>query len=332
MSAPAMVARSKASKRARLRMRAGAVLVDGFFRGASRLGRLHPLANPQRHGVTVVRDVPYSNSATPEHRLDIYCPTHATGPVPVVFYAHGGGFRILSKDTHWLMALAYARRGYVVVSINYRLAPHHPFPAALQDACQAYVWVTRNIGAYGGDLKRLVLAGESAGANLATSLAIAACYPRAEPYARAVFDTGVVPSVVAPACGVLQVSDAQRFSRRKRIPVFIQDRLTEVEHAYLGALRGATPAQLELANPLLVLEQGRAPERRLPPFFAPVGTMDPLLDDTRRLKAALEKLGVPCQALYYPGEIHAFHAFVMRANARRCWRDTFAFLDEHLKA
>lgn len=311
-------------------MRAGAVFVDGFFRGASRLGRFHPLANPSRHGVSVVRDIPYRSGGAPEHTLDIYCPVDVTGPAPVVFYAHGGGFRILSKDTHWLMALAYARRGYVVVSINYRLAPQHPFPAALQDACAAYVWMTRNIRQYGGDLARVVVAGESAGANLATSLAIATCYPRAEPHARAVFDAGVVPAAVLPACGVLQVSDAQRFSRRKSIPTFIQDRLSEVEHAYLGALRNPTPQQLELANPLLVLEQGVPPARPLPPFFAPVGTADPLLDDTRRLKAALDRLGAACEARYYPGQVHAFHAFIMLPHARRCWRDTFAFLDAHV--
>ena len=85
-----------------------------------------------------------------------------------------------------------------------------------------------------------------------------------------------------------------------------------------------------LADPLLILEQASAPDRPLPPFFAPVGTADPVLDDTRRLARALGRLSVPCEARYYEGEPHAFHAISFRENARRCWRDTFAFLDRAL--
>ena len=69
---------------------------------------------------------------------------------------------------------------------------------------------------------------------------------------------------------------------------------------------------------------------RIPPFFLPVGTKDPLLPDTRRLGEALTKMGVEAETEYYPGELHAFHAFVMRKNAQKCWRDTFAFLDKHV--
>ncbi|MFU8803138.1 MAG: alpha/beta hydrolase, partial [Bradymonadaceae bacterium] len=99
---------------------------------------------------------------------------------------------------------------------------------------------------------------------------------------------------------------------------------------YLHTARHIGPGGTDLANPLLLLEEGIAPDRPLPPFFAPVGTRDPLLDDTRRLKAALEALDVPCEARYYPGELHAFHAFLWRAQARKCWTDTFTFLDHWL--
>jgi len=70
----------------------------------------------------------------------------------------------------------------------------------------------------------------------------------------------------------------------------------------------------------------------LPAFFAPVGTRDPLLDDTRRLERALRRMGVSCEARYYLGELHAFPALVWRKNAQRCWRDTFAFLDRALRS
>ena len=62
--------------------------------------------------------------------------------------------------------------------------------------------------------------------------------------------------------------------------------------------------------------------------FATVGTRDPLIDDTQRLEAALRARGVRHEARYYPGEMHAFHALIWRDNAKRCWRDTFRFLDD----
>jgi acetyl esterase len=176
----------------------------------------------------------------------------------------------------------------------------------------------------------VVLAGESAGANLATALAVATCYERPEPWARAAWDTGVLPRAVLAACGVLQVSDPARFWRRKRLSRFVIDRFEEVTESYLGSAAAAPAAERELADPLLVLERGIPPARPLPAFFAPVGTADPLLDDTRRLDRALKRLGVPCEARYYPGEPHAFHAFVFRERARECWRHAFEFLERTL--
>lgn len=317
-----------------MRAQAGRIATDSAWRLLARATGLLPLARPEWHGVERVTDVPYRRTGLAEHLLDVYRPRNPSGRPPLVLYAHGGGFRILSKDSHWVMALAFARRGYVVATFNYRLAPRHRFPAAIEDACAALLWGRENAESLGADPERIVLAGESAGANLATSLAIAAAYRRDEPFARAVFDAGIRPRAVVPTCGLLQVSDVSRFVRRKRLPPFVRDRLLEVEHAYLGPSAGPPPdgPELDLANPLLVLERGRPPERPLPPFYAAVGTRDPLLDDTRRLGAALERLGVPCEIGYFPGEIHAFHAFLWRRHARACWGATFAFLDRHAPA
>lgn len=312
----------------------GRVAVDSFFRGAAELGRRLPVAHPERHGVEVIRDVAYSDEGVAEHRLDIYRPkgtTHADR-LPVVLYVHGGGFRILSKDTHWVFGLAYARRGFVVFNISYRLAPRHRYPAALQDVLAAYQWVVANAGAWGGDLERLVLAGESAGANLVTAATVASTFARDEPWARAVFELDVVPKAVVAACGILQVSDTERFVRRRNLSPFIADRLTEVSEAYLGTGGAKAPAasapQSELADPLVLLERPDAAARPLPPFFIPVGTRDPLLVDSRRLAAALQARGVLGRDAYYGGGVHAFHAFVFQKIARQCWADTFAFLDE----
>lgn len=319
----------------RLRRHAGSLLVDNFFRGLSRLGRMHPQARPERHDVEVIRDVAYGDSGLSEHRLDIYRPRGLTrgelDRVPVVLYVHGGGFRILSKDTHWVMGLAFARRGYLVFNVSYRLAPKHPFPAAVEDVSAALEWVLENAERYGGDLDRLAFAGESAGANLVTSLALITSYRRPEPWAARVFDRGITPKAVVAACGIYHVSDVQRFKRRwPHMSGFIHDRLSEVSDSYLGDPARHDPEHLELADPLVVLERGAAPGRPLPAFFAPCGTADPLIDDTQRLAKALDAMGVECEARYYPGELHAFHALVFTPSARRCWAHTYAFLDRHL--
>jgi acetyl esterase len=315
---------------ARVRRRLGAAVVDNLFLQSARLGRLLPISAPGFHQVEVQKDVPYRDTGAVEHLLDVYRPAGAAGKRPVVLYLHGGGFRFMSKDTHWLFGLAYARRGYLVFNVNYRLAPRHPYPAAIDDACAAYTWVARNAERLGGDLSRLVVAGESAGANLALGVTLASCYRRPEPFAREVFDTGVSPRVTVPVCGMLQVSDPERFLRRRHLPPMVHDRLAEVTDAYFHGYRPPSRQALELADPLCMLERGQPPDRPLPAFFAPCGTRDPLLDDTRRLKRALEQLGIPCRAPIFPGELHAFHALVFRDGARRCWRELFSFLDAHL--
>jgi acetyl esterase len=315
--------------RTQMRQRAGALLVDGFFRGVSSAGRLHPRANPRRHRVEVLKDIPYLEPSTlPEHRLDIYRSTATPGPYPVVLYIHGGGFRILSKDSHWLMGLIFARRGFLVFNISYRLAPRHPFPCAVEDTFAAFEWVLNNAEKYGGDVSRLVVAGESAGGNLATALTLATCYRRKEEHAARVFARRVVPKVVVPACAILQVTDCARFRRNGNISTFIADRLSEVSGAYVGHCESSPDPEglLELADPLRVFERGEKPDRPLPPFFAPCGTADPLIDDTRRLKRALDRMGVECAAPEFEGEHHAFHAFIFREPALRCWRETFEFV------
>lgn len=314
----------------RIRRSVGAYVVDNAFHGLSRMGRLHPKLRADAARIRVVRDLPYRDTGHPAHRLDVHIP-EGSGPKPVVLYVHGGGFRILSKETHWVMALAFARKGYLVFNIDYRLAPAHPFPAAIEDAAHALRWVSRHAHEYGGDPSRLVLAGESAGANLVTSLAIATSYPRPEPFARALFDDEIRPSAVIAACGLHEVSNVERF-RRPNLPPWLFDRLEEVRLAYLDRAlhRADDEGGLDLANPLLFLERGETPARPLPPFFASVGTRDLLLSDTRRLARALEAIGARCDARYYPGELHAFQAFLWRAQSRQCWQETHAFLNEIL--
>lgn len=308
----------------RVRRAVGAGVVDGFFGGSARSFRALPLARPSMHGVRVERDLAYGPGGR-DHLLDLYRPARTSqATLPVVFYIHGGGFRILSKDSHWLFGLAYARRGFLVVNVNYRLAPRHPFPAAVEDVFLAWQWLLDSADRLGADLSRVVVAGESAGANLAAVLALSASYRRDEPFARRVFDAGVTPKAVVAACGLFDVSRVERFSH---LVSFHRDRLEEVTDAYLDGVRLDDARTLELADPLTVFERGDRPQRPLPSFFLPCGTWDALLDDTRRLHAALLALGARARKEEYARGPHAFHAFVFTPAARRCWRDTFAFLE-----
>lgn len=289
----------------------------------------HHLLGPRRRHIAIERHVPYHDSGHADHTLDVYQPVGRPGPWPVLMYVHGGGFAACSKETHWMMAQTYARKGFLVFTINYRLAPESPFPAAIADTCAAYNWVLDNAERYGGDLSQVVVAGESAGANLVTALSVAATYERPEPWASEVFQRGRVPDVTIAACGLFQVSDIARLWRRRRMPTYVCRILAEVGNSYLKGWTHADPEQIALADPLRILER-EAPVRPLPAFFVPCGTRDPLLDDSRRLARALAAHNTPVQARFYKREIHAFHLTIVSPNARTCWRDTLSFLDEHL--
>lgn len=316
--------------------RARSLVAETFFQGLATLGGLHPAANPKRHGIEVEKNVLYGEDDK-FHQLDIYRPVNRPKPWPVVFYVHGGAFHLLSKDTHWLMGLVFARFGYLVVNISYRLAPKHPYPAAIEDTCRAYTWLAQNIDALGGDRERVCVAGESAGGNLITALTLATTQRRAEPWAREVFDTNLIPKAALPFCAMLEVSNPGRFRERRPLPRWVDGMIHDTSYSYLSGHPRTPGPKTALADPLRVIEAAAGLphephfERPLPAFFAPVGTRDPLLDDTRRLEKALAALNVPCEARYYPGGIHAFHALIWDPAARRCWRDALAFLDRHMR-
>lgn len=316
---------------AKARRRTAIQVVDGLFVNLAMLSRRQPWASAGRHGIELCRDVPYLDSGLAAHTLDIYRPTRRLAPWPVVLYVHGGGFRILSKESHWLMALMFARRGYLVFNINYRLAPEHKYPAAIEDVCAAYRWVARNAEAFGGDLSQLVLAGESAGANLVTALSVATSFTRPEPWARAAFEAGVQPVAVLPACGILQVSDVERLRREghTRMLPLVFEYLQVVSEAYLPASHDLD-VDLDLADPLVVLERDTPSDRPLPAYFVTVGGKDPLVDDTLRLARALERRGADVESKVYPGQPHAFHAYIWSKVARQAWRDSFGFLRQRL--
>ncbi len=103
----------------------------------------------------------------------VYRPAGASGILPVVVFFHGGGFVVCTLDTHdpYCRALA-TEAGVMVVSVDYRLAPEHKFPAGVEDCLVATKWVLGDAGELGGDSRRVFVAGDSAGATLATVTAL----------------------------------------------------------------------------------------------------------------------------------------------------------------
>jgi acetyl esterase len=298
--------------------------VGGLFEGLARLGDLDAELRAARESVDIVTDVPYGRHRV-AHRLDVYCPSKPAGPLPVMMYIHGGAFVMCSKETHRALALLNAQRaGYLVFNINYRLAPRHPYPAAIADACAAYRWVLEHAHEYGGDPSRCVVAGESAGGNLALGVAIAASYRRPELYARALYGAPR-PVGVMPLMPLLQTSNPSGRKGQRGITRMTLAVLRQIERAYLGKTRAA-PGALLMADPVRVLEECGAPQRRFPRVFSGAGTADPCCADVRRLALACRRLELPMQAAYIRNEGHAFHALHWRDAARRFWRRKVRFL------
>lgn len=290
-------------------------------------GRISPNFWRYRSEFRVEKNLHYTAEKRRSQALDIYTPTKGNGPYPVVFFVHGGGFRILSKDTHWMMAHALVRRGYMVVSINYRMVPSVRFPEPAKDVCTAFEWFVERAEKLGADLSRLTLMGESAGANLSTMLALCLTSERPEPWAQRVRKTGVFPQVLIPQCGMLEVSNIERY-KDLPIPTWIADRIVRVANDYLPD--EGQSSETELASPLTILEKMEQAPENFPAVFAPVGDADPVVDDTRRLGSALDRLGIRNEIREYPKGGHAFHAFLSTQAAQECWRDTFQFLNKHL--
>jgi acetyl esterase len=316
----------------RLRLSRGAVFYGTIDRAAHTLARLRyalPDAQPERHHVFLEPDVPYTATHRwgDHHTLDVYIPMRTQRPLPVVMYVHGGAFASLSKDTHRVMALAIARRGYLVFNINYRQGLRHPFPAPLEDVSSALLWVSANADRFGGDRSRIAVAGESAGGNLVTAVGVMHAKRYEAPFARRVYDANISLKAVLSTYPYLDLTD--RYEAHPRLARWYKTALFDAASSYLGH-KVFDEEHHVLASPVRALESGFEPDRPLPPFFIACGSRDPFLQQCQRLKEALDRLDVDAQLFIAPGEIHAFDAMVWRAPARAKWKATHAFLSKHL--
>jgi arylformamidase len=118
---------------------------------------------------TVKRDIPYTDAADKKLSLDVYAPADAKD-LPVVFWIHGGGWQGGDKDQVKLKPQMFMAKGFVFVSINYRLLPDVDMGTLIRDVARSFRWVEDHIAEYGGDPKRVLVGGHSAGAQLAAIL------------------------------------------------------------------------------------------------------------------------------------------------------------------
>jgi acetyl esterase/lipase len=120
--------------------------------------------------VTKVFDIPYCNDDNKFHLLDIYYPENNDKKLPIIIDIHGGGWFYGTKEINAYYCQSIAKRGFVVVNINYRLIKEGldgAFPKNIQDVFSAFNWVEKNIERYNGDLNNVFLTGDSAGASFA---------------------------------------------------------------------------------------------------------------------------------------------------------------------
>lgn len=274
----------------------------------------------------LIQNYPYIEDGKRSHLLDVWLPAPFQGKSPVVFYVHGGGFTFGSKDTHRIVGKILADRGYLTFMINYRLAPKYPYPASIEDACHALCWVWDHLEHFGGDPERFVIAGESAGGNLAAMLAVINSYKRPELFAQEVWARRIPLKACIPFCGWHDPGAPDRYKDHPVLRRF-EPILKSFTTAVLGRNWRETRDKAPLITPLPFLEN--EPDRPLPPFLIPIGTRDPLLGDSRLLKKALDGRGVRADLKEHRGATHAHHILpIPYSLMRECWKDVFRFLAE----
>lgn len=141
-----------------------------------------PESSPKPFEVERKTDIAYrtDKDADPErHKLDVYTPK-GQKDFPILFFVHGGTWRSGSKNLYVAIGNSFAKAGYGVVIINYRLSPKVQHPAHAEDVARAFAWTCENIEKYGGDARRLFAMGHSAGGHLVALIATDPSYLKAE--------------------------------------------------------------------------------------------------------------------------------------------------------
>lgn len=236
----------------------------------------------------------------------VYRPRDETASLPTVLFFHGGGFVLGSVELMDDIARKFCRDiDAVVVSVDYRLAPEHPFPAAHLDAGAATTWVVRNVGLLGGDPDRIGIAGESAGGNLAACTTLA----MRERGIRLAAQLLVVP-------GVDMARDVSLIEAQGRdYPMLAPADLRDIARLYMGD--GMESAPTCPPSPL------RAPDLKgLPPAVIALAGHDPLSQEGLAYAWRLADAGVPVNLLSFDDMFHPFFGFFDVSASARLANDT----------
>jgi acetyl esterase len=222
--------------------------------------------------------------------IRIYTP-RGTRPFPVVVFFHGGGWVVGDLDTQDNISRALAFRSEsVVVSVDYRLAPEHPFPAATDDAWAATLWTWRNAASIGADPKRIAVAGDSAGGVLACGIALRArdegapvLSAQVNFYGSCNYPSERRPSSVEFADGpILTNADVNYFWAQ-----YLSDPSNQQNDPQASPFRAQSHANVA-------------------PAFIAAPEIDPTRDDIEAYGAKLSKANVPVSVVRYPGTVHGF--------------------------
>jgi acetyl esterase len=224
-------------------------------------------------------------------RVRLYRPRGAAdaGPLPALVYFHGGGWTIGDLDTHDVVCRELADLARcAIASVDYRLAPEHKFPAAVDDAVAATRWVAREAGRLGIDARRIAVGGDSAGGNLAAVVALVARDEGGPPLA--------MQTLIYPATDM--AADTASHLRYAEGLLLTRDSIVWFRENYL---RDAADEADWRASPL------KAPDlARLPPAYVITAGFDPLVDEGRAYADRLQTAGVPVTYECFEGMIHGF--------------------------
>jgi acetyl esterase len=246
---------------------------------------------------------------------DVIVPSGA-GPHPVLVYLHGGGWVCGSPRTHRKLGCRFAEAGFLVFSVDYRLAPEHPFPTPFEDCLAAVRFAHREATRFGGDPARLAVGGDSAGGNLAAAVSAALASDPARPKAAlliyGVFDFSMFEGEL-PA-----------YATASREAVAIGREMVEM---MVGAYLGTTRSEALLRDPRVSPLHAAA---LLPPSHVVVGSVDDLAPQSEALVKALAAAGVPHEHFVDAGMPHGYAQLEFLAGARPAVERMIAFLRRYV--
>ena len=247
------------------------------------------------------RTVGYGDRADIPVRI-YWPPTEATDKgLPVVVFYHGGGWSIGDLDTHDPLARAHAVGAEaIVVSVDYRLAPEHPYPAGIDDSWAALRWVGEHATELGGDPGRIAVAGDSAGGNIAAVMAQLARDNADNGGPALAFQLLWYPSVT----GDLSLPS---FTENADAPVLDRDVIDAFLAWYAPGLDISDPTML----PASLAPANAADLSGLPPAFIGTAEHDPLRDDGARYAELLKAAGVPVELSNEPTMMHGYASFAL---------------------